>query len=146
MNVSKHMSRWGVALVLTLACALGASGSESAQEASSQDRFKDEMRMPWTRGSTDYIRDWLVAGPIACKLDEDCLNGEASARAAGPELKLPDGKSIPWRTNRTWGDVASVGGEGTGIGYASATIQREAAGRATLAAGSADGVRVWLNG
>ena len=35
----------------------------SAQDAPTS-RFKDEMRMPWTRGTTDYIRRWTVAGPI----------------------------------------------------------------------------------
>ena len=148
MNSNKHDSgpHVAVALALALAAALGSSGDVFAQEARPTGTFKDEMRMPWTRGSTDYIRDWMVAGPIACKLEEDCLNGEAGAWASGPELKLPDGKSVPWRPNRTWGDVASVGGDGSGVGYASATVQRESAGKATLAVGAADGVRVWLNG
>lgn len=150
MNANQRTS-WPVVAILlaaaiALASAISLSSGAFAQDAPSQGRFKDEMRMPWTRGSTDYIRDWMVAGPIACRLEEDCLNGEATAHPSGPELKLPDGKSIPWRPNRPWGDVASVGGDGTGIGYATATIQRDTAGKATLAVGSADGVRVWLNG
>ncbi len=102
--------------------------------------------MPWTRGSTGYIRDWQVAGPFDCKLEVDCLNGEAGARPGGPELKLADGKLVTWRPNRPWGDVTSVGGDGAGMGYAYADIKRDAAGKATLAIGTADGTRVWLNG
>ena len=36
--------------------------------------------MPWTRGSTDFIRRWVVAGPIACRLEEDCVGGEGAVR------------------------------------------------------------------
>src|SRR5687767_7272436 len=88
--------------------------------------FKDEMRMPWTRGGTDFIRTWTVAGPIPCKLEEDCLGGEGSAQPnETQELKRPDGSVVKWRPNRPWGDHATIAAEGptdNAVGYAHTTI------------------------
>jgi dienelactone hydrolase len=112
--------------------------------------FKDEMRMPWTRGSTDYIRDWLVAGPIPCTLDHDCLGGEATVTpGADQDQKLPGGGATKWRVNRAWGDTAGIGGDGVtenAVGYAFARFKRDQAGKARVAIGTADGVRAWVNG
>ena len=118
-----------------------------AQQPAPTSQFKDELRLPWTRGGTDYIRDWLVVGPISCKLADDCVSGEATmAGVPDQELKLPDGKTAKWRVNRTWGDVAGIGGDGSpanAVGYAFATIKRAQAGKALLALGMS-GVQ-WVN-
>jgi dienelactone hydrolase len=111
--------------------------------------FKDELRMPWTRGSTDFIRTWIVAGPIPCKLEEDCLGGEASVHPnEALELKRPDGSVVKWRPNRTWGDHATIAAEGRtddAVGYAHTTIWRAKEGKALLSLGSDGGIRAWLN-
>jgi dienelactone hydrolase len=121
-----------------------------AQGAPPQSRFREEMRMPWTRGSTDFIRTWMVAGPIPCKLEEDCLGGEASAHPTETlELKRPDGSIVKWRPNRTWGDHATIAAEGPtdgAVGYAHATVTRATAGKALLSLGSDGGIRAWVNG
>jgi dienelactone hydrolase len=136
------LAAWAAAIVFCL--------SSQAQMAPTSGQFKEQMRMPWTRGGTDFIRDWIVAGPVACKLDEDCLGGEAAIVATdNQEQKLASGGTIKWRTNRTWSDVAGIGGEGpteNAVGYAFAKIKREKAGKALLALGTADGVRAWVNG
>jgi len=116
----------------------------------SADGFKDEFRKPWTRGGTDYIRNWVVAGPIACKLDEECLPGEAALRPkADEESKRADGSVVKWRASRPWGDSAGTGGENATadkMAYAFATITRDKAGKATLSLGSANAIRAWVNG
>lgn len=135
------------------AVGLAICSSAQDQQPAPVSQFKDELRLPWTRGGTDYIRDWLVAGPITCKLADDCLAGEAATAAraavANQELQLADGNKSKWRENRTWGDVGGIGGEGSpanAVGYAFATIKRETAGKALLALGTANGARVWVNG
>jgi dienelactone hydrolase len=121
----------------------------AAQDAP-RPRFEDEMRMPWTRGGTDYVRQWMVAGPIPCRLEEDCLGSEAGAHSGeSMELELANGGTVKWRANRTWGDVGGIGGDGPtqgAVGYAQAVIMRETAGKAALALGSDNGLRAWLNG
>jgi dienelactone hydrolase len=135
------------AMVLLAATAFVCLASQAQQPTS---HFKDELRMPWTRGSTDFIRNWVVAGPLACKLDEDCLGGEGAVRPkADDETRRPDGTTVKWRINRPWGDYASIDGEGATadkVSYAFANISRAQAGKATLSLGSVDGMRVWVNG
>ena len=108
------------------------------------------MRTPWTRGSTDFIRNWIVAGPLDCKLDEDCLGGEGAVRpAVDAETRRPDGSMVKWRFNRPWGDYANIDGEGATadkVSYAFANIPRDKAGKASLSLGSVNGIRAWLNG
>ena len=121
-----------------------------AQQAPPAPLFKDEYRMPWTRGSTDFIKRWTVAGPIACKMDEDCVGGEASlAPGEDQQIKLTQGGSASWRGNSIWSDYGSIGGEGStdnAVGYAFALIERAQAGKATLSLGSSGPIRAWLNG
>jgi poly(3-hydroxybutyrate) depolymerase len=124
--------------------------ASQAQQAPAPTPFRDQMRLPWTRSNTDYIRNWIVAGPLACKLDEDCLGGEAGVRPkADDESKRPDGSVVKWRVARPWGDYASVDGEGATpdkSSYAFANIPRENAGRALVSLGSVDAIRAWVNG
>lgn len=120
-----------------------------AQEPSAS-RFKDEMRMPWTRGGTDYIRNWIVVGPLACKLEEDCLGGEGALRPkADEETKRPDGSAVKWRVVRPYGDHVAAGGDNATpdkVSYGFTTITRDKAGKALVSLGSDDGIRAWVNG
>jgi dienelactone hydrolase len=134
------------ALVICLAATVGAF----AQQTPPTSKFKDELRMPWARSGTDFIRDWIVAGPIRCRLDEDCLGGEAATHPGESlELKRPDGSVIKWRVNRTWGDHATIAADGPtddAVGYAHAVVKRAKAGKATLSLASDGGIRAWVNG
>jgi dienelactone hydrolase len=134
------------AIVTILSISLGSQ----AQSPPPASPFKEQMRMPWTRGSTDFIRNWIVAGPLDCKLDEDCLGGEGAVRpAVDTETKRPDGSVVKWRFNRPWGDYATIDGEGATadkVSYAFANIPRDQAGKATLSLGSVNGLRAWING
>ena len=114
--------------------------------------LKDEMRQPWQRDDATYIRVWKVAGAFPCDLARDCLDipgGEAAARPDAGQ-KRADGSEVEWRNHGSWGDEitfdAATGDRDGGVAYAAARIERAAAGRARLAIGSADGIRVWMNG
>jgi dienelactone hydrolase len=109
--------------------------------------LKDDMRQPWQRGSTDYLRRWLILGPLDCDLATDCLNGEAAARPAdGANQTLAKGEATKWRRTDSWDDTVDLGDAKDGqVAYAFATIPREKAGKARLSIGTDDGVRVWLN-
>ncbi len=119
-------------------------------------KLKDEMRMPWTRGDQRFIRHWLVVSdvPLAGGFDKDWLRDQGGETAVLPvekmTVKLPDGKTVAWRTVVSWGDEVDLG-NGPGlkrdlIAYAFANIHRDAAGQALLSLGSDESIRVWLNG
>src|SRR4051812_49200093 len=98
--------------------------------------LKDEMRQPWQRDDTNFIRGWKVAGAFPCDLARDCLDipgGEAAARPDAAQ-KRADGSVVEWRDHRAWGDAigfdAAVGDRDGGVAYAAARIERAAAGRA----------------
>jgi predicted peptidase len=114
--------------------------------------LKEEMRQPWQRDDTNYIRGWKVAGAFKCDLARDCIDipgGEAAVSpTAGP--RRADGSALEWHDARAWGDSvgfdAAQGERDAAIAYAAASVERVAAGKAQLAIGSSDGIRVWLNG
>lgn len=110
--------------------------------------LKDDMRQPWQRGNTDYLRRWLVVGPLDCDLPTDCLLGEAAVRPAdGTEQKVAKGDAAKWRRTDSWDDRVGFGDAKDGqVVYAFATIPREKAGKARVSIGTDDGVRVWVNG
>jgi dienelactone hydrolase len=110
--------------------------------------LKDEMRQPWQRDNTDYLRRWLVLGPLDCDLPTDCLKGEAAVRPAdGTEQTVAKGDATKWRRTESWDDTVDIGDAKDGqVAYAFATIPRAKAGKARVSIGSRDGVRVWLNG
>jgi len=133
-----------------LLTAFGVS-SAVAQEPPPRPRLKDELRMPWTRGGNDFLRQWLVVGPFAGGLDADGLGGESAvAPADGQEAKRADGTSLRWHGQKAWSDDVTFGdlpGAGPGdVAYAFAKVTRPKAGPALLSIGSRDGIRVWLNG
>ena len=117
-------------------------------------KLKDEMRQPWQRGDWNYLRQWLIAGPFPCTLESDCL-GAAGSEAAirpkdGQEQKRADGTSVKWRPVKSWDDTVGLddpdGSRAGTVAYAFKTISRPKAGKAQLSLGSADGIRVWVNG
>jgi dienelactone hydrolase len=119
-------------------------------------KLKEEMRMPWSRGDERFIRHWLVLSdlPLAGGFDKDWLAGQGGEAAIRPAekmaLKLPDGKTVQWRTVVSWGDEVDLS-NGPGlkrdlIAYAFATVRRAEAGKAVLSLGSDESIRVWLNG
>ena len=139
------MSRfiWFAALIAGL---MSVQTDIHAQDAPATPKLKDEMRQPWARGTETFERRWLIVGPIKCTLEVDCLaaaGGEARVRPA-------EGSTLTWRPLKTWGDEVTFDGfEGSregAVGYAFANLTRANAGKATLSLGSADGVRVWVNG
>jgi dienelactone hydrolase len=109
--------------------------------------LKDEMRQPWQRGNTDYLRRWLILGPLDCDLPTDCLKGESEVRPVdGTEQKVAKGDAAKWRRTDSWDDTVDLGDAKDGqVAYAFATIPREKAGKARVSIGTDDGVRVWLN-
>ncbi|HXX65496.1 MAG TPA: prolyl oligopeptidase family serine peptidase, partial [Bacteroidota bacterium] len=125
-----------------------------AQTQSPAKKFKDEMRMPWVRGSEDYIRLWLIAGPFDGSLDTDCIKdhgGEASLQPTdGLEQRRSDGTAVRWHSLKSWGDESGfddLAGPREGrVAYAFARITRSSAGPAMLSIGSLNGIRVWVNG
>ena len=116
--------------------------------------LKDELRQPWQRGNEDYLRSWLVLGPIHCDLASDCLKsagGEAAAKPAdGAESKLADGTALKWGRHGSYGDSIYFegfrGNRAGAVGYAAVNIPRSQAGKALVSVGSNDGIRVWVNG
>lgn len=137
-------------VLLVVSAVATAFGSFSEAQQPPPPPFKEQFRLPWTRGSTDFVRDWVVAGPLDCKLDQDCLGGEGAVRPkAGDETPLPGGGAVKWRANRSWDDSGSVDGDGATaekISYAFAKIPRAKAGKALVSLGSANGMRAWVNG
>ena len=120
--------------------------------ASAMAGLRDEMRQPWQRDETNFIRSWKIAGAFKCDLASDCLDipgGEAAARPDSRQ-KRADGSALEWREDHAWSDsvgFAAASGEREGaIAYAAATVTRAAAGKAQLSIGSVDGIRVWVNG
>ena len=137
---------------------------------------KDQTRMPWVPGESNsgFIRTWLVCGDFPSPTEDSVLfvkrhsiglttdylaagGGEAGLKpGAGMQVKRPDGSTTEWfsytspqdrvdfapaiQTRESDRPVEEV------VGYAYATINRDAAGKGYLSMGSDDGIRVWLNG
>src|SRR5512139_835940 len=84
-----------------------------AEEPAPGPRLKDELRMPWTRGDADYLRQWLVVGPFSCELAADCLSGQGGEAAImpvdGQESKRADGTSVRWHGQKAWSDDVAFG-------------------------------------
>jgi dienelactone hydrolase len=144
---SPHRLAGVLALLLSFS-----STVDAAEPPPPAPKLKDEMRQPWQRDDVRYIRAWKVAGAFKCDLARDCLDipgGEAAANPAETQ-KRADGSELAWREDRAWGDSLGFGaaaGERDGaVAYAATRIERATAGKATLAIGSSDGIRVWLNG
>lgn len=97
-------------------------------------QLKEQMRLPWTRNDTLFIRDWKFAGSFDCTLDGDC------PAAADPK----------WQAQYSYDDGIEFdpiqGQRDDRIGYATATVTRAQAGKALLSVGSLNAIRVSVNG
>ncbi|MEO8017308.1 MAG: prolyl oligopeptidase family serine peptidase [Pseudomonadota bacterium] len=105
--------------------------------------LKDEMRQPWTRGATDFIRQWDISGGLKCNMFVDCLD------AQGGEANADINAAVTWKPLKTYSDFVGFdptsGPPGASV-FARATIMRDKAGKATLSVGSVDAINVWING
>lgn len=142
-----HRLAWPI-MAACLLCATAAGADDPPAT-----RLKDEMRQPWQRSNEDYLRHWLVLGPIHCDLVTDCLKsagGEAAAKPLdGAEVKLGDA-TVKWGQHGSWSDYVAFdgfsGARAGAVGYAAANIARVKAGKALVSVASGDGIRVWVNG
>lgn len=138
------------AIAVTICLAYGSF----AQTQALTPKLKDEMRMPWKRGEVDYLRLWLMAGPIPGSLDTDCIREHGGEAALQPtdslEQKTPDGSSVRWHKQKAWGDEVafddSPGPRDGAVAYAFTKVQRAKTGSAVLSTGSLNGIRAWVNG
>jgi dienelactone hydrolase len=125
-----------------------------AQAPPAKPKLKDEMRMPWKRGSEDFLRLWLVTGPMPGKLAGDPLEasvGEATMRPSeGQELMAADGRRLKWHSQKAWGDDVGIDAPAadveSAVSYAFTKILRDSPGKVLLSFGSTNGIRVWVNG
>lgn len=135
---------------------IGCQASLFAQPATDthSQKLKDEMRVPWQRSGTRFLRSWLILGPVPGSLDRDVLQsvgGEAAQTPnEGQEVKLPSIPPLSWHKTKAWGDIVSLDQPttqaGESVSYAFAQVTREKEGKALLSVGSQDGVCVWVNG
>jgi dienelactone hydrolase len=131
--------RFAVPVCAALLCVVTESFAQDAASA----KLKDEMRQPWTRGGTDFIRQWDIAGAFACDLYRDCLDDK------GGEAIATSKSALDWKPLKTYSNFvgldSATGPRDGAVAYAFANVVREKAGKALLSVGSVDGVRVWLN-
>jgi dienelactone hydrolase len=136
------------ALAVCVLLVLPAIGRPQAPPAS-KPSLKDQTRMPWQRGNTDYFRRWIVSDNLACDLATECIPSEATIVATeGGETRDRNGKVVKWRRTDSWGDSVGFGEQAREgqVAYAFRSFPREKAGAARISIASQNGVRVWLNG
>jgi len=119
---------------LATAAWLCLSCNAQAQDPPPAPKLKEEMRVPWTRNDTNFIKSWQLAGPSTCKLEEECTDVPSDGSKAGTGLQ--------WEPGGSWGDVVTLYGDTHGaLTYAMTTITRAQAGKVRLSVGSS-GVEV----
>ena len=151
--MTRSVFRTASVLVCLVVAASGASSGADPKQ------LKEELRDPWVRNQENYLRQWLVLGSFASDsadpdLDRDYLGekGEANMRPKADDVhRLPDGTVLKWQPHSSFHDAVDFGGlPGSGgtnlVAYAFTTVRRPAAGKAVIALGSDEGVRVWANG
>ena len=128
--------------VLGTAVSLCLSFTTLAADAPQAPRLKEEMRQPWTRNDTSFIKTWQLAGPFNCKLEGECAAIPGGEANAGPGVT-----GIQWEPTTSWSDVVGLFGDTNGaLTLATTTLTRAQAGKARLSLGSSNGIRVWVNG
>jgi dienelactone hydrolase len=128
---------------------LASATARSEEPLAPQPRISEQMRMPWQRDNTNYLRRWTLSSNLDCDLPTPCIPDEASFVATeGGESKDKEGKIVKWRRADSWGDVFGFGEEVKEgqIAYAFRNIPRTKAGPVRLSIGTDNGVRVWVNG
>lgn len=140
----------------SLACLLLAAGCLRGLAAPAADDY----RLPLSRSPFGFVRHWLVCGPFPAPetgtphagLARDYLDGEASVRPRpGQGQMLTDGTRLAWQDVTAANDVIDLHGlfpqrPVQAVAYAYTRIFRPRAVNASLALGSDDGARVWVNG
>ena len=66
-------------------------------------KLKEEMRQPWTRNDTNYIKNWMLAGPSTCPLEAECTDVTGAEATAG--------SGLAWEPTSSWGDVVTLYGD-----------------------------------
>jgi hypothetical protein len=96
----------------------------------------------WLGDEGRYVRRWLLLGPVsAARADELAKSGTAN--------RLGEDTAAGWRAQGSYGDIldgfSAAGMKDGDVGFALATVERDAAGDATLLLGG--NVRgAWVNG
>ena len=105
--------------------------------------------------SNEYIREWLVLGPFfPGDLKTDFLanaGGEGNIKPQdGDVIKITEAKELTWRRYKTKGysiDLAdAMGYHEHATAYAFCILQSEAASKAQVCFGHANGAWMWING
>lgn len=141
-----------------------------AAAASEGPKLSEEMRLPWSREGSAFVREWLICGafPSPWPAGQDsgthpgpghatdflkAAGGEAVARPTeGQTVTRPDGSAARWRRYVADADVLDFKKalpdekQNFVVAYAAIGIQRDKPGKAVIALGSDDSVKVWLNG
>ena len=106
-----------------------------------------------------FIRDWLVLAPIAIEgesgadqIDKDFIGGEAAAKPKAGDKATVGGSELTWTAHRSadyYIDFLAAFGKKRGeyvAGYAVTYIVADEDMKLTLALGSNDQGKAWLNG
>src|SRR5262245_49808820 len=92
----------------------------------------------WLADQGRYVRRWLLLGPLSVsQADELARSGapsNAGAADAASEQRFAGGATVAWRVQNTYGDVLDGFGDMKNgeVGFALATVERAAAGEASL--------------
>ncbi len=167
-----RLARWPFMLALpVLALALPAL-APAAEGPDPQAGLPDpalDTRPLWSPTAGGFIRDWLLLGPlpnpprdpaerttrhpVGAGFDVDYLGGEDAVRPrAGDPVTPPVGPKVTWTRYESPADVLDFKAafddapEAHAVAYAYTLLTSPKAGRAYLALGSDDSVKVWLNG
>ena len=138
-----------------------APGGAADSPTSASAGYRDRLRELWTRNDEHFLRgEWLVLGsfppgPEGPDLRTDSLAAAGGEAAVHPQAEDPqplaDGTMLSWRPVTAFHDPVDIsqglsGTSRTGVAYAFRTFTRASAGKAQVALGSDEGVRVWVNG
>ena len=133
------MSRWVIAAFLLSA---GLCANAQAPDPGTQTAASAARRDLWLGDEGRYVRRWLLLGPVsAARADELAKSGTAN--------RLGEDTAAGWRAQGSYGDIldgfSAAGMKDGDVGFALATVERDAAGDATLLLGG--NVRgAWVNG
>jgi predicted esterase len=153
-----HAAFAHVALVVAAATWPARSLAQApAPRAENADAARRDL---WSRGDARFLRQWLVAGPVAGSLGQDSsapADMGALKPAPGAAFTTGAGEDLHWLPHTSWQDTVNLA-EATGarlfrgrsapteVAFAAAVLKREREGDAVLSVGSDGGVRVWVNG
>lgn len=170
MRTTFRLATGAFLLAVAAGCATApVSGGKAASAGEELPDPKQDLRTPWSRSSSGFVRDWLLCGvfpnplppeqergegyQVGVGFHTDYLGGEARARPLAREVvRRPDGRPTAWMRYQSEDDKidfrkAFAGNETERVvAYAFRTVKRDEPGGAILSIGSDDSVKVWLNG